>query len=113
MSVETAGAVDADAERGVVRTSNPERITAVRPKRRAKRTSRSSWPVIDPCGLDESRIRVIICEHVTVVIRESSIKFSNELVKLVPSNIPSRVRFGKGHSVDQDPLLPVADPIRS
>jgi len=39
-------------------------MTDVRPKRRAKRTSRSSCPVMDPCVLDESIIMEIICEHV-------------------------------------------------
>ena len=57
---------------GFVRTSSPLWMTAVKPKRRAKRRSRSSCPEMEPCGLEASAMRVVIWAQVMVSRRERS-----------------------------------------
>ena len=66
--------VEAEVEdgKGFVRTSSPLWMTAVKPKRRAKRRSRSSCPEMEPCGLEASAMRVVICAQVMVSRRERS-----------------------------------------
>ena len=74
-AVQLPGVLGAEAERGsrgCVRRSRPECMIEVRPKRRAKSKSRSSWPVWLPDVRVASRRSAKICAQDTVVIRESS-----------------------------------------
>jgi hypothetical protein len=70
--VEASVFEDAEVGRGAVRTSRPERMTDMRPKRRAKSMSRSSCPVMDPSGLLLEAIMERIWSHVTVSIRDNN-----------------------------------------
>ena len=74
-AVQLSGLLGAEAERGrggCARRSRPEWMIAVRPKRRAKSKSRSSWLVWLPDVRVASRRSAKICAQETVVIRESS-----------------------------------------